>query len=45
MVLVPGNFTKCYFDFVWHREGVIMEKEGFTMVEEGKYSLRDLVRS
>ncbi|MHC4364123.1 MAG: hypothetical protein ACYSTJ_01485 [Planctomycetota bacterium] len=35
MVLVPGNFVKCYFDLVWHREGVIMEKEGFTMAEDG----------
>ncbi len=45
MVLVPGNFVKCYFDLAWHRECALIEKEGFTMVEEGKFSLRDSGRS
>ena len=45
MVLVPGNFVKCHFDLVLHREGAIIEKEGLIMTEEGKFSLRDLGRS
>ena len=45
MGLVPGNSVKCYFDLVWHRDGVIMEKEGLILAEEGKFSLRDLGRS